>query len=115
LTFFDRSDEVPGDWGIVDTAGNPNYQEPLPTRNLALVEQLRALGDHHGLTPGALAIAWVLRDPAAIVGARRPGQLRGIVAAADFRPSPGEVAEIERFPGEPRRHECRWRVWNRYY
>ena len=77
---------------------NPNYQEPLLTRNLALVERLRAIGDRHGLTPGAVAIAWVLRDPvvtAAIVGARRPGQLREISAAADFRLAPEEIAAIE--------------------
>jgi aryl-alcohol dehydrogenase-like predicted oxidoreductase len=51
-----------------------------------------------GLTPGAVAIAWVLRDPAvtaAIVGARRPGQLREICAAADFRLAPEEIAAIE--------------------
>jgi aryl-alcohol dehydrogenase-like predicted oxidoreductase len=87
---------------------NPNYQEPLLTRNLDLVERLRAIGDRHGLTPGAVAIAWVLRDPsvtAAIVGARRPGQLRGIIGAADFRLSTDEADEIERFLGEPRRHD----------
>ena len=77
---------------------NPNYQEPLLARNLALVERLRTIGDRHGLTPGAVATAWVLRDPAitaAIVGARRPGQLREISAAADFRLSPEEIAAIE--------------------
>ena len=77
---------------------NPNYQEPLLARNLALVERLRTIGDRHGLTPGAVAIAWVLRDPvvtAAIVGARRPGQLREIGAAADFRLAPEEIAAIE--------------------
>ncbi len=77
---------------------NPNYQEPLVSRNLALVERLRTIGNRHGLTPGAVAIAWVLHHPsvtAAIVGARRPGQVRGISAAADFRLSPEEIAEIE--------------------
>jgi aryl-alcohol dehydrogenase-like predicted oxidoreductase len=77
---------------------NPNYQEPLLARNLALVERLRTIGNRHGLTPGAVAIAWVLRDPsvtAAIVGARRPGQLREISAAADFRLVPEEIAAIE--------------------
>jgi aryl-alcohol dehydrogenase-like predicted oxidoreductase len=81
---------------------NPNYQEPLLTRNLALVDRLRAIGDRHGLTPGAVAIAWVLRDPAvtgAIVGARRPGQIRGIIGAAGFRLAPDEAAEIEQFLG----------------
>jgi aryl-alcohol dehydrogenase-like predicted oxidoreductase len=81
---------------------NPNYQEPLLTRNLALVDRLRAIGDRHGLTPGAVAIAWVLRDPAvtgAIVGARRPGQIRGIIGAAGFRLAPDEAAEIEQSLG----------------
>jgi aryl-alcohol dehydrogenase-like predicted oxidoreductase len=47
-----------------------------------------------------VAVAWVLHNPAvtgAIVGARRPGQLRDVVGAADFRLSPREVAEIEAF------------------
>jgi hypothetical protein len=33
----------------------------------------------------------------AIVGARRPGQVGGVVGAAEFRLSPPEVAEIETF------------------
>jgi aryl-alcohol dehydrogenase-like predicted oxidoreductase len=77
---------------------NPNYQEPLLTRNLALVERLRTIADRHGLTPGAMAVAWVLRNPvvtAAIVGARRPGQLREISAAADFWLTPEEIAVLE--------------------
>jgi aryl-alcohol dehydrogenase-like predicted oxidoreductase len=42
----------------------------------------------------------VLRDPAvtgAIVGARRPDQVRGVVGAAEFRLSQREVAEINAF------------------
>jgi aryl-alcohol dehydrogenase-like predicted oxidoreductase len=76
---------------------NPNYQEPLLTRNLALVERLRAFAQRHGVAPGAIAVAWVLHNPAltaAIVGARRPGQLRAIVPAAEVRLTPEEVAEI---------------------
>jgi len=41
-----------------------------------------------------------VRDPAvtgAIVGARRPDQVRGIVGAAEFRLSRREIAEIEAF------------------
>jgi aryl-alcohol dehydrogenase-like predicted oxidoreductase len=44
----------------------------------------------------------VLRDPAvtgAIVGARRPGQIRGIIGAAGFRLAPDEAAEIEQSLG----------------
>ncbi|MDB6065556.1 MAG: aldo/keto reductase [Pedosphaera sp.] len=76
----------------------PEFQEPRLTQNLALVERLRAVGDRHGRTPGEVAIAWTLRQPAitgAIVGARRPEQLNGIIGAADFRLSPEEIAEVE--------------------
>jgi aryl-alcohol dehydrogenase-like predicted oxidoreductase len=79
---------------------NKHYQEPLLTRNLTLVELLRVIGGRHGKSPGEVAIAWVLRHPAvtaAIVGARRPGQLRELVGAADWRLTPAEVEEIAAF------------------
>ena len=79
---------------------NKHYQEPLLTRNLALVGLLKAIGSRHGRTPGEVAIAWVLRHPAvtaAIVGARRPGQLKELVGAADWRLTPTEVDEISAF------------------
>ncbi|MEZ5402585.1 MAG: aldo/keto reductase [Bryobacteraceae bacterium] len=78
----------------------PNYQEPLLTRNLALVELLRAIGGRHGRTPGEVAIAWALRNPvvtAAIVGLRSASQLEGVIGARDFRLSPAEVGEIAAF------------------
>jgi aryl-alcohol dehydrogenase-like predicted oxidoreductase len=80
--------------------GNSDFQEPQFSRNLHLVRLLRVLGNHHGRSPGEVAVAWVLREPAitgAIVGARRPDQVRDVVGAAEFRLSPGEVAEIEAF------------------
>jgi aryl-alcohol dehydrogenase-like predicted oxidoreductase len=36
---------------------NPNFQEPLLSRNLQLVEVLRAVGKRHGRTPGEVAVA----------------------------------------------------------
>ena len=51
-------------------------------------------------SPGEVAIAWVLRQPAvtaAIVGARKPDQLRQLISAAEWRLSAAEVDEIERF------------------
>lgn len=78
----------------------PNYNEPLLTRNLELVELLRAIGARHGRTPGEAAIAWVLRHPgvtAAIVGLRSPAQLEGVIGAADFRLSAAETDEIAGF------------------
>jgi aryl-alcohol dehydrogenase-like predicted oxidoreductase len=77
-----------------------DFREPQLSHNLKLVRLLRAIGNHHGRSPGEVAVAWVLCDPAvtgAIVGARRPDQVRGVVGAAEFRLSPGEVAEIEAF------------------
>ncbi|MDQ1472520.1 MAG: hypothetical protein QOJ99_4000 [Bryobacterales bacterium] len=78
----------------------PNFQEPLLTRNLNLVELLREIGAAHGRTPGEVAIAWVLRRPevtAAIVGMRSPKQVDGVIAAADFRLNEDEIAKIAAF------------------
>src|SRR5579885_616045 len=77
---------------------NPNFQEPLLSRNLALVDRLRAIGRRHGRTPGEVAIAWTLAHPAvtgAIVGMRSARQVDGVLGAAEFRLSLAEEAEIE--------------------
>lgn len=82
---------------------NKQFQEPLFTRNLRLVEVLRGIGNHYGRSPGEVAIAWVLREPvvtAAIVGARKPGQLRELIGAAEWRLSASEVNAIEAFLAE---------------
>jgi aryl-alcohol dehydrogenase-like predicted oxidoreductase len=77
-----------------------DFQEPRLSRNLRLVRLLRAIGRAHGRTPGEVAVAWVLHHPAvtgAIVGARRPGQVREIAGAAELRLSPRDLAEVEAF------------------
>jgi aryl-alcohol dehydrogenase-like predicted oxidoreductase len=79
---------------------NKHYQEPLLSRNLKLVELLKSIGDRHAKSPGEVAIAWVLRQPAvaaAIVGSRKPGQLKELLGAADWRLPPAEVAAIDGF------------------
>ena len=53
----------------------PNFQEPKLTRNLELVELLRRIGSRHGRSPGEVAIAWTLRNPA--VTARYRGDALG--------------------------------------
>ena len=80
--------------------GHSDFREPQLSRNLELVRLLRAIGSRHGRSPGEVAVAWVLRDAAvtgAIVGARRPAQVRGLSGAAEFRLSARELAEIEGF------------------
>jgi aryl-alcohol dehydrogenase-like predicted oxidoreductase len=77
---------------------SPNFQEPLLSRNLRLVEILRAIGARQNRTPGEVAIAWTLRNPAvngAIVGVRSAQQVRGVAGAADLRLNADEVREIE--------------------
>jgi aryl-alcohol dehydrogenase-like predicted oxidoreductase len=79
---------------------NNNYREPLLTRHLNLVELLKQIGARHGKKPGEVAIAWTLRHPAvtaAIVGSRRPGQLKELLGAAEWRLTPAEVDEIGTF------------------
>jgi aryl-alcohol dehydrogenase-like predicted oxidoreductase len=79
---------------------NPDFQEPRLTRNLRLVEVLRAIAKRHGRTPGEVAVAWTLHNPAvtgAIVGLRRPDQVAGVIGAGEFRLSAEDVREIETF------------------
>jgi aryl-alcohol dehydrogenase-like predicted oxidoreductase len=77
---------------------NPNFQEPLLSRNLRLVETLRSIGDRYNASPGEAAIAWTLRNPAvtaAIVGVRTAKQVRGIAGAACLNINASEAAEIQ--------------------
>jgi aryl-alcohol dehydrogenase-like predicted oxidoreductase len=74
------------------------FKEPKLTANLALADRLAEIGARYGLSAGAVAIAWALRLPAvtaAIVGARNPAQIDGIIGAGEFRLSEEELAEIE--------------------
>ena len=75
-----------------------DFNEPQLSRNLALVERLRAVGQRHGRSPGEVAIAWALSRPAvtgAIVGVRSPAQAEGVMRASELKLSNPEIAEIE--------------------
>jgi aryl-alcohol dehydrogenase-like predicted oxidoreductase len=77
---------------------NPNFREPLLSKNLRLVELLREIGARHGRTAGEVAIAWTLQNPAvtaAIVGMRNPQQVAGVAGAGKFRLSFREFEEIQ--------------------
>lgn len=79
------------------------FQEPRLSRNLALVEKLNDIGFMHNRTAGEVAIAWTLQHPGvtgAIVGARNPSQVDGIIGAAEFRLTSSEYNEIEEFVKE---------------
>jgi aryl-alcohol dehydrogenase-like predicted oxidoreductase len=91
-----RIQDLPADdWRKHD----PRFREPRLGRTLDLVERLRTVAARHDTTPGAVAVAWTLRNPSvdgAIVGFRRPGQVDPILTAAGLDLSDAEATQIER-------------------
>jgi aryl-alcohol dehydrogenase-like predicted oxidoreductase len=76
------------------------FNEPRLSKNLRLVELLREIGGGHGVSPGVVAVAWTLHNPAitaAIVGGRSGKQVEGIAPALDFRLSADEYGRINEF------------------
>ena len=87
---------APDDW----RRKNKEFNEPRLTQNLRLVELLREIGNGHGVTPGVIAVAWVLHNPAitgAIVGGRSQKQVEETAAALTFRLTEEEFAKIVAF------------------
>lgn len=57
----ERIERLPDDdWRKHDA----RFQEPQLSRHLAQVERLAAVAERYDTTPGAVAIAWTLRNPA---------------------------------------------------
>jgi aryl-alcohol dehydrogenase-like predicted oxidoreductase len=82
------------DWRKTDA----RFTEPRLGRHLALAARLREIADRHGVAPGAVAVAWTLRNPAvtaAITGFRRPDQVDPILAAANLELTDEDMTEIE--------------------
>ena len=91
----ERIDSLPkDDW----RRRSERYREPQLTRNLELVARLGVVAARRGSTPGAVAVAWALRNPAvdgAIAGFRRPDQVDPIVVAANLELDDDDLATIE--------------------
>ncbi len=91
----ERAASLPeSDWRSRDV----EFKEPRLSKNLALVERLREVGEVVQRPPGQVAIAWTLRNPAvtgAIVGARNAKQVEGNVDASTLRLTNKEIAKIE--------------------
>jgi len=90
----DRAAALPeNDW----RSRSADFQEPRLSRHLALVEVLREIGARGGHSPGEVAIAWTLANPAvtgAIVGARTAAQVDGWVGAVEIALQPDDLAAI---------------------
>jgi aryl-alcohol dehydrogenase-like predicted oxidoreductase len=77
------------DWRKHDARVN----EPQLSRNLELVERLKAVADRYDSTPGTVAVAWTLRHPA--VDGAIADQVDPILTAADLELTDQDIAEIE--------------------
>ncbi|HEY2657125.1 MAG TPA: aldo/keto reductase, partial [Solirubrobacteraceae bacterium] len=74
------------------------FTEPQLSHSLELVDRLKAVADRHDTVPGAVAIAWTLRNPAvdgAIVGFRSPEQVDPLIAAANLELTGDDITTIE--------------------
>jgi aryl-alcohol dehydrogenase-like predicted oxidoreductase len=91
----DRIARLPDDdWRKSD----PRFREPQLSRNLALVERLKTVAARHDSTPGAVAIAWTLLNPAvdgAIAGFRRADQVDSILTAVSIELTGDDIDEFE--------------------
>lgn len=77
----------------------PEFQEPQFGATLELVEGLKKIARRNGKSVSQLAVSWVLRRSevtAAIVGARRPGQIAETAPASDWNLGKKDIEEIEK-------------------
>jgi aryl-alcohol dehydrogenase-like predicted oxidoreductase len=82
------------DWRKQD----PRFREPELSRNLELVDRLATVAESHDTVPGAVSIAWTLRNPAvdgAIVGFRSPEQVDPLIEAANLELADEDTSTIE--------------------
>jgi aryl-alcohol dehydrogenase-like predicted oxidoreductase len=82
------------DWRKTD----PRFLEPQLSRNLGIVDRLATVAGRHDTVPGAVAIAWTLRNPAvdgAIVGFRSADQVDPLIEVANLELSADDVITIE--------------------
>ena len=77
---------------------NPRWQGGNFRKNLELVERVREIAEEKDVTPGQLALAWLLHqsdDIVPIPGTKRRSYLEENVAAADVELDAADLARIE--------------------
>jgi aryl-alcohol dehydrogenase-like predicted oxidoreductase len=90
----------PDDW----RGRSPEFRGPQLQRHLRVAERLAAIGQRLGCSPGAVAVAWVLANPAvagAIVGFRSAAQVAPLLSAPELRLDSGVLAELDEVTGGP--------------
>jgi aryl-alcohol dehydrogenase-like predicted oxidoreductase len=91
----ERIEGLPADDWRRDDA---RFREPQLGRHLATAERVTDVARRLGVSPGAVAIAWTLNNPAvdgAIVGMRRPDQVDELLAAATLDLGEQDTAELQ--------------------
>ncbi|HWT93500.1 MAG TPA: aldo/keto reductase [Solirubrobacteraceae bacterium] len=77
---------------------NPRFQGDNFAKNLELVDRVKEIADEKGVTPGQLALAWVLHqgdDIAPIPGTKRVAYLEENVAATEIELSTDDLRRID--------------------
>lgn len=97
--FLTGAIQSPNDFEVDDwRRTNPRFQGENFAKNLALVEQIKSLAAGKAVTPGQLALAWVLAQDEHIVpipGTKRRKYLEENVGAVDVTLSDDELTLIE--------------------
>jgi aryl-alcohol dehydrogenase-like predicted oxidoreductase len=92
---FRSPDDFPAD----DFRRNhPRFQGDNFRHNLELVERVREIAEEKGVTPGQLALAWVLaqgKDIVPIPGTKRREYLEENVAATEIQLTPEDLARLD--------------------
>lgn len=98
--FLTGSITKPADLGETDTRTHrfPRFMPGAFEKNLALVENVRTIAHRKGITPGQLALAWVMAkgdDIVPIPGTKRRKYLNENAHAAEIMLTPAEIEELE--------------------
>jgi aryl-alcohol dehydrogenase-like predicted oxidoreductase len=83
---------------------DPRFQGANFASNMALVERVQQLASKKGVTPGQIALAWLLHkgnDIVPIPGTRHVKYLQENIAASELVLSPEEVIQLEATIGKP--------------
>jgi aryl-alcohol dehydrogenase-like predicted oxidoreductase len=73
------------------------WKARLSDRGWKILEAMQSIAAAHGAPVGAVAVAWVLAQPAvasAIIGATRPAHIRDAALAAEWELTPDELRQI---------------------
>jgi aryl-alcohol dehydrogenase-like predicted oxidoreductase len=88
---------------------NPRFTGENFTRNLAIVDEVRAIGAEIGATPAQTALAWLLtrgEDVAPIPGTRRVARVEENTAAETVELTPGQIERLNTLtPAAGERHD----------